>query len=96
MESSGKLFSSHTYSKSVLDGFFYLRSQASLCDVTLHVEERSYHAHRALLAASSDYFRGMGTVYLYYYSGPSQQKSIVMYGVLPKPAGAQGPPSQVS
>jgi len=58
MDSTGKLYSSHTYSKTVLDGFSHLRSSTALCDVTLRAEDQSYHAHRALLASSSDYFRG--------------------------------------
>lgn len=58
MESAGKLYSSPTYSKSVLDGFLRLRTHTSLCDVTLCAEDQSYNAHRALLASSSDYFRG--------------------------------------
>ena len=58
MESTGKLFSSQSYSKTVLNGFSHLRSNTALCDVTLRAEDQSYHAHRALLASSSDYFRG--------------------------------------
>ena len=57
-QSSSKLYSSQTYSKSVLSGFFKLRSSISLCDVTLCAEDKSFKAHRALLASSCDYFRG--------------------------------------
>ena len=59
VDSPGKLYSSHTYSRTVLDGFSHLRSNTALCDVTLRAEDKSYHVHRALLASSSDYFRGM-------------------------------------
>lgn len=38
-----------------------LRQQNQLCDVRIRVGNREYVAHRAVLAATSPYFRGMFT-----------------------------------
>jgi len=56
--SNGKPYSSQTYSGAILEGFAQLRANAALCDVTLCAEGKTYEAHRGLLAAASDYFRG--------------------------------------
>ncbi|XP_060699848.1 kelch-like protein 22 [Hemiscyllium ocellatum] len=52
-------YHSSAHSQSLLDGLVALRNSASLFDVTLIVEGKSIEAHRILLAASCDYFRGM-------------------------------------
>ncbi|XP_048467644.1 kelch-like protein 22 [Rhincodon typus] len=52
-------YQSSAHSQSLLDGLVALRNSASLFDVTLIVEGKSIEAHRILLAASCDYFRGM-------------------------------------
>ncbi|XP_041058334.1 kelch-like protein 22 isoform X2 [Carcharodon carcharias] len=52
-------YQSSAHSQSLLNGLVALRNSASLFDVTLIVEGKSIEAHRILLAASCDYFRGM-------------------------------------
>ncbi|XP_072911697.1 kelch-like protein 22 isoform X1 [Hemitrygon akajei] len=54
-----QVYQSSAHSQILLDGLAALRSSASLFDVTLIVEGKSIQAHRILLAASCDYFRGM-------------------------------------
>ncbi|XP_051279392.1 kelch-like protein 22 isoform X2 [Dicentrarchus labrax] len=72
----------HTYRssahfRSLLDGLLSLRQGGILFDVELLVEGRPIQAHRILLAASCDYFRGM-------FAGglrETQQKEIPIHGV---------------
>ncbi|KAM3611476.1 uncharacterized protein V6R79_019159 [Siganus canaliculatus] len=63
--------------RSLLDGLLALRQGGILYDVVLVVEGRPLRAHRILLAASCDYFRGM-------FAGglrETQQKEIPIHGV---------------
>jgi len=59
MISNARSYSSKVYSTRILEGFHELREQQLLCDVVLLAENQSFHAHRSLLASSSDYFRAM-------------------------------------
>ncbi|XP_069789673.1 kelch-like protein 22 isoform X2 [Narcine bancroftii] len=54
-----QIYQSSAHSQSLLDGLAALRNSSSLFDVILIVEGKSIEAHRILLAASCDYFRGM-------------------------------------
>jgi len=54
-------FECSTHSSLLLGGLQGLRRQGLLIDVTLHVEGESFYAHKAVLAACSDYFRAMFT-----------------------------------
>ncbi|KAJ6643121.1 Kelch-like protein 26 [Pseudolycoriella hygida] len=54
-------FESQSHPSTVLQGFNGLRSRGFLLDITLLVEGKSFRAHRAVLAAVSDYFRAMFT-----------------------------------
>lgn len=79
--SSGRLgrqtFRSSAHFRSLLDGLLALRQGGILFDVVLLVEGRPIQAHRILLAASCDYFRGM-------FAGglrETQQKEIPIHGV---------------
>ena len=45
----------------VLSRLHDLREREELCDVTIVVEERAIKAHRAVLAATSQYFNAMFT-----------------------------------
>ncbi|MBN3322489.1 KLH22 protein, partial [Atractosteus spatula] len=56
---SRKTYHSSAHSKNLLDGLVGLRQGAVLFDVVLLVEGTPLQAHRVLLAASCDYFRGM-------------------------------------
>ncbi|KAM3594033.1 uncharacterized protein V6R79_000908 [Siganus canaliculatus] len=47
---------SESHQQSILSKFDELRKQDLLCDVTLVVDDVHFRAHRALLAASSEYF----------------------------------------
>ncbi|XP_039603841.1 zinc finger and BTB domain-containing protein 24 [Polypterus senegalus] len=47
------------YKDTVLNKFEEHRKNEFLCDITLIVEETTYKAHKALLAASSEYFSAM-------------------------------------
>uniref|UniRef100_H9GGV7 BTB domain-containing protein n=1 Tax=Anolis carolinensis TaxID=28377 RepID=H9GGV7_ANOCA len=60
-ERSSRTYCSAHHSQSLLSGLGALRDRGSLFDVTLKVEGRPLRAHRILLAASCDYFRGMFT-----------------------------------
>ena len=49
------------YSETLLQGISNLKDQNELCDVTIKIGGRVFHAHKAILAATSDYFRAMFT-----------------------------------
>ncbi|XP_026043964.1 kelch-like protein 22 isoform X1 [Astatotilapia calliptera] len=79
--SSGRLrrqsYRSSEHFCSLLDGLLSLRHSGTLFDVVLVVESRPIQAHRIILAASCDYFRGM-------FAGglrETQQKEIAIHGV---------------
>eukprot|EP00062_Callorhinchus_milii_P023636 gi/632982697/ref/XP_007908278.1/ PREDICTED: kelch-like protein 22 isoform X2 [Callorhinchus milii] len=70
-------YRSSTHSQSLLDGLVALRNSSSLFDVLLIVEGKAIEAHRILLAASCDYFRGM-------FAGglrETQEKEVFLHGV---------------
>ncbi|KAL6114586.1 klhl22 [Pungitius sinensis] len=70
-------YTSSTHFRGLRDGLLDLRQSGILFDVVLLVEGRPIHAHRILLAASCDYFRGM-------FAGglrETQQKEIQIHGV---------------
>ncbi|XP_029294821.1 kelch-like protein 22 isoform X2 [Cottoperca gobio] len=80
-DSSGRLgrqtYKSSAHFRSLQDGLLALRQGGILFDVVLLVEGRPIQAHRILLAASCDYFRGM-------FAGglrETQQKEIPIHGV---------------
>lgn len=52
-----RLCHSESHNDSVLAALNRQRSDGILCDVTLVAEEQKFHAHKAVLAACSDYFR---------------------------------------
>ncbi|XP_074547865.1 zinc finger and BTB domain-containing protein 24 [Halichoeres trimaculatus] len=52
---------SYSHQQSILSKFSKLREKDLLCDITLVVEDRPFKAHKALLAASSDFFSLMFT-----------------------------------
>ncbi|XP_076834660.1 zinc finger and BTB domain-containing protein 24 isoform X2 [Brachyhypopomus gauderio] len=54
-------FHSETHKDSILNKFNHLRKREILCDITLVVEDIYFKAHKALLAASSEYFSSMFT-----------------------------------
>lgn len=56
-----KVISAEEHMKISLQQIRKMWTQRMGCDVELEAEGRVFHAHRALLAASSDYFRGMFT-----------------------------------
>ncbi|KAM9391860.1 kelch-like protein 22 isoform 2-T2 [Pholidichthys leucotaenia] len=70
-------FRSSSHYQCLLDGLLALRQSGILFDVTLVVEGKPIQAHRILLAASCEYFRGM-------FAGglrEMQQKEILIHGV---------------
>ncbi|KAF7668335.1 hypothetical protein LDENG_00018500 [Lucifuga dentata] len=70
-------YRSSAHFRCLLDGLLALRHGGLLCDVVLVVEGRPIQAHRILLAASCDYFRGM-------FAGglrETQQMEIPVHGV---------------
>ncbi|XP_067084464.1 kelch-like protein 22 [Osmerus mordax] len=70
-------YRSSVHSRSLLDGLLALRENGILFDVVLLVEGKPIKAHRILLAASCDYFRGM-------FAGglrETQQTDIPLHGV---------------
>ncbi|XP_071390013.1 kelch-like protein 22 [Centroberyx affinis] len=70
-------FRSSAHFRSLLDGLLSLRQSGILFDVVLMVEGQPIQAHRILLAASCDYFRGM-------FAGglrETQQMEIPVHGV---------------
>ncbi|KAJ6660218.1 hypothetical protein lerEdw1_017918 [Lerista edwardsae] len=52
-----RLCQSSSHNDSVLAALNQQRSDGTLCDITLVAEEQKFHAHKAVLAACSDYFR---------------------------------------
>ncbi|XP_054249040.1 kelch-like protein 32 isoform X7 [Indicator indicator] len=54
-----RLCQSSSHNDAVLAALNQQRSDGTLCDVTLIAEEQKFHAHKAVLAACSDYFRAM-------------------------------------
>ncbi|XP_069829691.1 kelch-like protein 32 isoform X2 [Dendropsophus ebraccatus] len=50
---------SMSHKDAVLSALNQQRNDGILCDVTLVAEEQKFHAHKAVLAACSDYFRAM-------------------------------------
>ncbi|KAM5232500.1 kelch-like protein 26 isoform 1-T1 [Hipposideros larvatus] len=54
-------FSAPSHSTSLLQGLAALRSQGQLLDIVLTVNRETFHAHKVVLAACSDYFRAMFT-----------------------------------
>ncbi|XP_048854506.1 kelch-like protein 22 [Brienomyrus brachyistius] len=56
---SRQVYRSQAHSQGVLTGLLSLRDAGALFDVTLLVDGQPIQAHRLLLAASCDYFRGM-------------------------------------
>ncbi|XP_054249036.1 kelch-like protein 32 isoform X3 [Indicator indicator] len=52
-----RLCQSSSHNDAVLAALNQQRSDGTLCDVTLIAEEQKFHAHKAVLAACSDYFR---------------------------------------
>uniref|UniRef100_A0A8C8S7V4 Kelch like family member 32 n=1 Tax=Pelusios castaneus TaxID=367368 RepID=A0A8C8S7V4_9SAUR len=54
-----RLCQSSSHNDAVLAALNQQRSDGILCDVTLIAEEQKFHAHKAVLAACSDYFRAM-------------------------------------
>lgn len=61
-----RLCHSESHNDSVLAALNQQRSDGILCDVTLIAEEQKFHAHKAVLAACSDYFRvSQGVCYLF-------------------------------
>ncbi|OBS71697.1 hypothetical protein A6R68_13726, partial [Neotoma lepida] len=51
-----RLCHSESHNDTVLAALNQQRSDGILCDVTLIAEEQKFHAHKAVLAACSDYF----------------------------------------
>ncbi|XP_052358214.1 kelch-like protein 15 isoform X5 [Oncorhynchus keta] len=56
-----EVYLSQVHDGSVSSGFRALYEERLLLDVTLLIEEHHFHAHKALLATQSDYFRVMFT-----------------------------------
>ncbi|XP_026868334.2 kelch-like protein 32 isoform X1 [Electrophorus electricus] len=54
-----RLCQSKSHQHSVLAALNQQRKEGLLCDVTLVAGEQKFHAHKAVLAACSDYFRAM-------------------------------------
>ncbi|XP_063054373.1 kelch-like protein 32 [Engraulis encrasicolus] len=54
-----RLCQSKSHQDAVLSALNQQRKDGLLCDVTLVAEEEKFHAHKAVLAACSDYFRAM-------------------------------------
>ncbi|KAK1156375.1 kelch-like protein 22 [Acipenser oxyrinchus oxyrinchus] len=74
---SSQTYRSSAHSQSLLDGLVALRNSGILFDVSLVVEGKAIEAHRILLAASCDYFRGM-------FAGglrEMQEKEVQVHGV---------------
>ena len=53
--------SNEDYPRVLLSGLHDLREQNQLCDVIIKVGQRSFHAHKVVLASASKYFMAMFT-----------------------------------
>lgn len=58
-QNTSKIYTSVRHSQTLLNGLVGLRDAGILFDVVLKLEGKCLEAHRILLAASCDYFRGM-------------------------------------
>ena len=70
-------YKSCIHSDMVLSAFNNMRKSGELCDVTLVVNNKEFHCHRALLSANSQYFGAM-------FSGSMSerhQKKVILYDV---------------
>ncbi|MGH0182039.1 UNVERIFIED_CONTAM: hypothetical protein FKN15_012597 [Acipenser sinensis] len=54
-----RLCQSKSHKDAVLTALNQQRHDGILCDVTLVAEKQKFHAHKAVLAACSDYFKAM-------------------------------------
>lgn len=70
-------FESHSHTGTLLSGLNLLRARGQLLDVTLIAGGREFRAHRAVLAACSDYFRAMFTDAM----RESRQREICLKGI---------------
>lgn len=62
-----RLCQSSSHNDAVLAALNQQRSDGILCDITLIAEEQKFHAHKAVLAACSDYFRVSPKIFLFIY-----------------------------
>lgn len=60
-----RLCQSSSHNDAVLAALNQQRSDGILCDITLIAEEQKFHAHKAVLAACSDYFRVSAKLYFF-------------------------------
>lgn len=60
-----RLCQSSSHNDAVLAALNQQRSDGILCDITLIAEEQKFHAHKAVLAACSDYFRVSLQIFLF-------------------------------
>uniref|UniRef100_UPI003395DB31 kelch-like family member 32 isoform 4 n=1 Tax=Rattus norvegicus TaxID=10116 RepID=UPI003395DB31 len=83
-----RLCHSESHNDTVLAALNQQRSDGILCDVTLIAEEQKFHAHKAVLAACSDYFRFLSTTTadLPVYSLDVQQSQMKRSCDIPLPA----------
>lgn len=63
-----RLCQSSSHNDAVLAALNQQRSDGILCDVTLIAEEQKFHAHKAVLAACSDYFRVSPNIFFFSYN----------------------------
>ncbi|MEQ2218827.1 Kelch-like protein 32 [Xenoophorus captivus] len=70
-----RLCHSKSHQDSVLSALNQQRKDGQLCDVTLVAGEQKFHAHKAVLAACSDYFR-VGTFHVHCFLGSLTQQTI--------------------
>lgn len=54
-----KKFVENAFAAKVLSNIYGLMRSEEFCDVTLHVENRDFNAHKVVLVSSSPYFNAM-------------------------------------
>ncbi|XP_018320287.1 kelch-like protein 26 [Agrilus planipennis] len=74
------IYEYQSHHSALLEGLNSLREQGQLLDIILEVEEQFFSAHKAVLAACSDYFRAMFTEPMI----ESRQKQIRLNGLTAK------------